>query len=85
MIAKELERVGIATVCVSALYAVAESVGANRIMKAGGKFHYPFGSPEASPEAEVNWRRRMVEAALKVLAKDVKKPTVFTPEDLLGS
>ncbi len=69
--------------CVTALYAVAERVGTNRIMKAGGKFHHPFGNPELSREAEVRWRRRMAEAALKALMKDVEKPTVFTPEDLL--
>jgi len=78
-----LERKGITTVCVTALYAVAERVGANRIMKAGGKFHYPFGNSELSHDAEVKWRRRMAEAALKVLMKKVEKPTVFTPEELL--
>jgi glycine reductase len=78
-----LERKGITTVCVTALYGVAESVGANRIMKAGGKFHYPLGNPELTHDVEVKWRRRMVEAALTALTRQVKKPTVFAPEDLV--
>jgi hypothetical protein len=60
-------------------------VGTNRIMKAGGKFHYPFGKPEVPYEAEVKWRRKMAEAALTVLTRKVDKPTVFAPEELVGS
>ncbi len=72
------------TTCVTALHVVAERVGANRIMRAGGKFHYPFGNPELPYESEVKWRRKMVEAALKALTRKVEKPTVFTPEALLS-
>jgi hypothetical protein len=54
-------------------------------MKAGGKFHYPFGNPELSRDAEIKWRRSMAEAALKALSKKVEKSTVFTPEELMAS
>jgi len=52
-------------------------------MRAGGKFHYPFGNPDLSKEMEFQWRRKMVTAALKCLTKRVDKPTVFTPEEVL--
>jgi len=72
------------TVCVTALDVVAERVGANRILRAGGKFHCPFGKPELPRDLEVKWRRKMAEAALKALTREVEKPTVFTPEELLS-
>jgi len=72
------------TVFVTALYVIAERVGTNRIMRAGGKFHYPFGNPELPHELEVKWRRKMTEAALIALTRRVEKPTVFTPEELLA-
>ncbi len=53
-------------------------------MKAGGKFHYPFGNPELPHNQEIEWRRKMAIAALKVVTIEVKKPTVFTPEELLA-
>ena len=59
-------------------------MGANRIMKAGGKFHHPFGNPELRADVELKWRRKMAEAALKLLTREVEGPTVFEPEDLLN-
>ena len=74
---------GIPTVIVTALYTVAQRVGANRIVQAGGRFHCPFGQPELSSEKEVIWRKQVVEAALKALTIAVDRPTVFRLEDLL--
>jgi hypothetical protein len=53
-------------------------------MRAGGKFHCPFGRPELSPDSEYKWRRRMAEAAVKALTHKVEKPTVFVAERLLA-
>ena len=53
-------------------------------MRAGGKFHHPFGNPELRLDIELRWRRRMSEAALMALTKNVESPTVFVPEDLLA-
>ena len=54
-------------------------------MRAGGKFHAPFGKPELKLELEVKWRQRMSEAALMALTRKVESPTVFVPEDLLAA
>jgi hypothetical protein len=58
-------------------------VGTNRILIAGGKFHYPFGNPELPKANEFQWRRTMVKAALKLLTKPVEKVTVFSQEEAL--
>jgi hypothetical protein len=71
-------------VCVTALPTVAEKVGTNRIMIAGGKFHYPFGNVDLPPEKETRWRKKMVQAALNLLARPVEGVTVSTPEEALA-
>jgi len=81
MLSKEIERVGIPTVCVTAFHTVAERVATNRILIAGGKFHYPFGNPDLPKQKEFQWRRIMVKAALNLLTKPVEKVTVFTQEE----
>ncbi len=68
---------------VTALISVAQRVGANRIVKAGGRFHHPFGDPTRTPSGEREWRRRMVKAALLALKVPVEGPTVFEPDELL--
>lgn len=70
--------------CVTALPTVAEKVGTNRIMIAGGKFHYPFGNIDVSPEKEKKWRKEMVQACLKLLSTAVEDVTVSTPEEALA-
>ncbi len=70
--------------CVTALPSVAEKVGTNRIMIAGGKFHYPFGNVDLSPEQESGWRKKMVQAALNLLARQVDGVSVCTPEEASG-
>lgn len=52
-------------------------------MRAGGKFHYPFGNPDLTRESELKWRHKMALASLKVLMKNVERPTVFTPDELV--
>jgi glycine reductase len=61
---------------VTAIPAVAESVGAHRIV-AGRGVAYPFGDPAMAFPAERALRRRIVERALESLRTPVQAPTVF--------
>jgi hypothetical protein len=69
VLAKEIERVGIATVLVTALPTVATMIGVNRNVHAPAITH-PFGLDE--PE-----RRRIVDRALEMLEHDVEPLTVW--------
>jgi glycine reductase len=59
---------------------VAVMVGANRIVPAAGIIH-PLGNVELSAEDEKALRRRIVERALRALATEVVRPTVFTGDE----
>ena len=63
---------------------MAEKVGTNRILIAGGKFHYPFGNIDVTPEKEKKWRKDMVQACLNLLSKPIEEVTVSTPEEALS-
>jgi hypothetical protein len=69
VLAKEIERVGIATVFVTALPTIASMIGVNRIVHAPAITH-PFG-------LEVGERRRIVERALALLEEPVEGTTVW--------
>ena len=69
MLAKEIERVGIPTVFVTALPTVATMIGVNRNVHAPAITH-PFGLDEAE-------RRRIVERALEMLESEVEPLTVW--------
>jgi glycine reductase complex component B subunit gamma len=74
--AKELERAGLATATVTSLTAVAQKVGANRIVR-GNRFSHPCGHPGLGPAEERAWRVELVRTALRALATPVDGPTVF--------
>lgn len=63
---------------ISAMYPVAEQVGASRIVK-GVRIPHPCGDPTLPPEVDGRLRRGIVEAALKALQSDVKGPALFSP------
>ena len=69
MLAKEIERAGIATVFVTALPTIATMIGANRNVHAPAITH-PFGLAESE-------RRRIVERALEMLETEVDPLTVW--------
>ena len=69
MLAKEIERAGIATVFVTALPTIASMIGVNRIVHAPA-ITYPFG-------LDVEERRRIVERALELLEARVEETTVW--------
>ena len=78
MISKELDRAGLPVALISAMYPVAEQVGASRIVKAVSIPH-PCGDPSLPPGIDAQLRREIVETALKALQSEVKAPTVFLP------
>jgi betaine reductase len=63
-------------VVVTALPSVALGIGANRVVQ-GAQFHYPLGQPELAPEREREWRRALVEQALRALETPVSGPTLL--------
>ena len=63
-------------VLITALISIAERVGANRIFKAGGRFHHPLGDLTMTPEAELLWRTGQLRAASRMLTQRVDGPTV---------
>lgn len=74
-----MERAGIPTALLCNLVSIAQRVGAPRIVATRG-IPYPTGDPSLSPDAEKQWRRRLVERALEVLQTAVDQPTVFEVE-----
>lgn len=63
---------------VTAMYPVAEQVGASRIVKAVAIPH-PCGDPSLSAELDKELRRQIVSTALKALEAKVESATLFTP------
>jgi len=76
VITREIEKQGIPIVHLTALTNVAKRVGANRIVK-GNALSYPCGTPSLPAEADLAFRRGMIERAIKALQTDVDGPTVF--------
>ena len=77
---QEIERAGIPTVIITSLDTVAESMACSRIIRGAGVMHVT-GDPELSEEEERNWRRRLVDGALRALETSVDGPTIF-PTDI---
>ena len=73
---KEIERVGIPVVVISALPPLAMQAGANRVV-AGVRIEHVCGDPSLSPDADRALRRRIVERALRALEADVPGPTLI--------
>lgn len=71
-----MERAGIPTALLCNLVPIAMRVGAPRIVPTRG-IPYPAGDPSLDPAAEREWRRALLETALKVVATEVHAPTVF--------
>ena len=79
MISKELDRAGLPVAMVTAMYPVAEQVGASRIVKAVAIPH-PCGDPSLPAELDAKLRREIVSTALKALETKVETTMVFTPK-----
>jgi glycine reductase len=59
---------------------VALRVGASRIVS-GARIPHPAGDPGRPPDAEREFRRRLVERALDALRTAVTESTIFGAED----
>ena len=68
MLEKEIERVGIPAVLITALIPTAKMLHANRVV-AGIAITSPFGDPKVAPAEEKLVRRKVVVSALELLAK----------------
>ena len=64
---------------ISAMYPVAEQVGASRIVK-GVAIPHPCGDPSLPAALDGQLRREIVSTALKALEAKVETSTVFTPK-----
>jgi hypothetical protein len=56
---------------------IAEMVGSHRIVTGNGIVH-PLGAADATPEAELQLRRRILERAAAALSTPVEGPTVLS-------
>ena len=79
---KELERVGIPTAQISAIYEFAMTTGATRVVR-GSRIEHVCGDPELGPEKDYAYGLRIVRTALKALQTPVESPTLFDPAELL--
>ena len=58
------------------LVAIAEQVGAPRIVPGGG-IPYPAGNPSLPSAAEHTWREQLLRSALRAVETAVERPTIF--------
>jgi glycine reductase len=61
---------------ISALDALAKSIGSNRIVR-GKAITSVVGDPTLNPEDERKFRKRLVQKALEALRTPVEEPTVL--------
>jgi glycine reductase len=79
---KEIERMGIPTAHISAIYEFAMTTGANRVVR-GCRIEHVCGDPNLGPEKDYAYGLRIVRTALKALQTAVNGPTLFDPAELL--
>lgn len=76
MLAKEIERTGIPTAQICTILPIAQTVGANRIIKAVA-IPYPVGSPGKTEREEKEIRESIVRKALRSLTLSVNTQLVI--------
>lgn len=76
--AKEIERAGIPVALISALFSLALTTGAPRVVR-GHRIEYVCGNPRLSPEDDLAFGTVIVEKALSALGTRVSEPTLFDP------
>ena len=74
--ARELERVGIATAHVCTMVNVSKDMGGNRIVLSRSVLH-PTGDPELPHDEEVELRKRIVDNALKSIYTEIEEARIF--------
>lgn len=73
MISQEIEREGIPVVQLCTMIPVAHEVGSLRTLPSGGIVS-PTGNPELPPDKEKEYRRGLLEQALRALQEPVEAP-----------
>jgi glycine reductase len=63
-------------VLLTAMTAMAQAAGANRIV-ASGRIPHPVGDPTRSPEEEFAWRQDVLRRALDTVATPLETARVF--------
>jgi glycine/betaine/sarcosine/D-proline reductase family selenoprotein B len=81
---KEIERLGIPTAQISAIYEFAMTTGANRVVR-GSRIEHVCGDPDLGPEKDYAYGLRIVRTALLSLTRSVDGPTLFDPSELLDA
>jgi len=76
VISREIELAGIPVAQICTMVPVAAEVGARRMVPSGGIIT-PTGSPELAPEAEKEFRRRVVVKALQALPEAIEGQKVY--------
>jgi glycine reductase complex component B subunit gamma len=75
--AREIEKIGIPVVQITAIPNIAQMLGVNRIVL-GQAVPSPLGDPALTPQEEKDLRRKYVLKALELLQTEVDGPTVVT-------
>jgi hypothetical protein len=70
--------VGIPTAVISAIYDLALSTGANRVVR-GARIEHVCGNPDLGPEKDHAYGLQIVRTALRALQTPVSRPTLFDP------
>jgi len=70
--------VGIPVGMISAIYDLALTTGANRVIR-GARIEHVCGDPALGPEKDYAFGMRIVTAALEALTIPVTQPTLFDP------
>jgi glycine reductase complex component B subunit gamma len=81
---KEIERVGIPTAQISAIYEFAMTTGANRVIR-GSRIEHVCGDPDLGPEKDYAYGLRIVRTALQALTQSIDGPTLFDPSELVDA
>jgi hypothetical protein len=63
---------------ISAIYDLALSTGANRVVR-GCRIDHVCGNPELGPEKDRAYGLQIVRTALRALQTEVARPTLFDP------
>ena len=73
---KEFDRLGIPAVQICTIIPIAQTVGANRIVKAVAIPH-PIGNPKLAKDDEELLRRQIMSKAIESLETNIYEQTVF--------
>ena len=69
---------GIPVAMISAIYDLALTTGANRVVR-GARIEHVCGDPQLGPEKDYAYGMRIVRTALGALRQSVPGPTLFDP------